>query len=106
MDESVRSLLEALGDGATREHAERALMWSGTKVDPARLGGLSEVAARIGRPKNVVCNWITRGTFSFPRPIAELAATKIFDMDAIDAWAQGNPELVKTSNQGENDAQG
>jgi hypothetical protein len=58
------------------------------------IAGLSEIASMLGRRKQTVCNWIERGTHETPRPIAELAATKLYDRNAWRRWAADHPELT------------
>ncbi len=60
---------------------------------PMRLGGISEIARRTGRPRPVVCNWADRGTKGFPERIADLAAGRVWDMDEVEAWLTKHPEM-------------
>jgi hypothetical protein len=92
------ALLHALGDGATFAMVDRMLAWMsehhrGILVE--NIGGLSEVAAMLGRKKQTVCNWISRDTHSCPAPIATIASTKLYDLDQWRVWAAGHPELTK-----------
>lgn len=92
-------ILRALGDGGTMEMAENvmvhlAMTRNGIPIED--IGGLSEVARMLGRHKNTVCNWISRGTYSTPEPIATLAATKLYDLAQWRVWSLGHPELTNS----------
>lgn len=58
------------------------------------IAGLSEIAAMLGRRKQVVNNWITRCSHDCPGSIAEIASTKLYDRNAWRRWAKDHPELL------------
>lgn len=106
MSSDIQSLLAALGDGATREHAEAALNWMATRPAdrpalPARIGGIQEVADRVGQSRQLINNWLARGNKGLPAPIASIVATRLFDMDQIDQWCLEHPELVREPTNGD-----
>ena len=59
------------------------------------IGGVREVSRLLGRSPQLVCMWAVRGTHGFPKPLAWLAATAVYDMATIKAWAAEHPELVR-----------
>lgn len=60
-----------------------------------RLGGLSEVSRVLGRSTNVVCTWVRRPPRGgFVAPVHAVAATKLWDLEAVRAWGRENPRLV------------
>jgi hypothetical protein len=58
------------------------------------IGGLSEVADLVGRTKQTVRNWITRGNLDTPEPLIMLAATPVWDLAKWRQWAKGHAHLV------------
>lgn len=62
------------------------------------IGGLSEVADLVGRPKQVVRNWITRGNLNTPEPLVMLAATPVWDLAKWRQWAKSHAHLVLWTN--------
>jgi hypothetical protein len=64
-----------------------------------RLGGISEISERTGRPRPVVCNWADRRTKGFPLPYATLSSGRVWDMDAVERWLQSHREMLSSSKQ-------
>lgn len=58
-----------------------------------RLGGISEISERTGRPRPVVCNWADRATRGFPQAVATLKSGRVWDMDEVEAWLRRHPEM-------------
>lgn len=50
-----------------------------------RLGGTREVATALGVTSAAVNNWMNRHA-DMPRPVFVLAATPVFDLDAVTTW--------------------
>jgi hypothetical protein len=100
MDAWTREILVSLGNGGTLDMAEGVVAFLDTTRSWARgipvecIGGLSEVAERLGRGKTTVRNWIAREPLACPQPFAMLAATPLWDLNQWDVWATGHPDLV------------
>lgn len=101
MEQHLRgSLLHALGDGATMEMADRALAWfvqHQQGVPPYRIGGVTEVAALLGRTRTMVDKMIWDDRRNCPQPFRVLGRTRLYDLDQWRVWAHGNPDLVEMS---------
>lgn len=46
--------------------------------------GVAEIAQRIGKPRNVVAQWVVRG--KLPEPDARLAMGPVWREETIEAW--------------------
>lgn len=57
-------------------------------VDRGALGSIRDVAALIDRPVQTVCNWVTRGSFDVPQPIADTQAGRVFDLTEWVTWGR------------------
>lgn len=101
----LREILHALGTGGTAAMAEGVQSWlaarganavsDGDSVWPEDILGLAEVAAMLGVSKQLIGHWIARDAHSFPRPVATLAATRIWDRAKVEVWAAGHAELLR-----------
>ncbi len=100
----VREMLEVLGPGGTREIADRVLAVWPTSAPPVdrRIGGLMEVARALGVTTQQAGHWIAgrRGPGGFPEPLVVLAATSVWDLDVVLAWAELHG-LIKINTVGE-----
>ena len=101
--QEVREVLGVLGNGATVEMATNVLAWmrsatvpaaAPTGIRPDDILGLNEVAGMLGKSRQTVSNWISRGVYSFPAPVAHLAATKVWDRAQVAEWARGHPDML------------
>jgi hypothetical protein len=88
---TTHDVLIALGPGGTSELAERALAFLGQ----LELGGLAEVSDLLGKSPQSVGHWIAGRRHPtapdgapFPEPLVILAATPVWDLDAVRQWAK------------------
>ena len=87
MDDAVRSMLMALGDGATVEMAERAVAHLLQRVAPrVELGGKPEIADALGVSRELVHTWIVDPDMETPEPLAALACGRVWDLADWRGW--------------------
>jgi chromosome partitioning protein len=55
------------------------------KSSCSELVGIAEIAAMVGVSKQVIVNWRARFE-DFPAPLADLAATPVFDRSRVEEW--------------------
>lgn len=92
--ERVRQAFSTLADALADARASHVV--SGTPLAPTDLLGPTEAAHYLGRTRQTISTWATHRRHDFPRPIAQLAATSIFDRRVLRAWAYSHTELVGT----------
>lgn len=89
MDDAVRSMLVALGDGATVEMSERAVahLLPSERVAPrVELGGKPEIADALGVSRESVQIWIADPDMETPEPLAALACGRVWDLADWRGW--------------------
>ena len=79
-----REVLVLLGDGGTTDMAARVVDWFAQRH--GTVGGLAEVAVRLGASRQQAWNWTDRHP-DFPAPLASLASGRVYDLPTVDAWA-------------------
>lgn len=56
-------------------------------LDGIELAGVAEISQALGVPRSRISMWSSRrDTSGFPEALAVLAATPVYDMNAVRAW--------------------